>query len=116
MTKKNVAVKTKVTATAVRKVPSQMAVKAARNRTAKRPIFWEGLIQETAAELRTEYQELGENFKDDGFSEIDARKQAFSEIVPKRRKGVDGRNEKRSNSPEDHGNQKKVRGRRLFWY
>ena len=47
---------------------------------------WQELIHEAAAELRTEYQELVENFKRDGFSEIEAKKQAFSEILPKLRK------------------------------
>ena len=77
---------------------------------------WEELIHEAATELRTEYQRLVENFQGDGFSDVDAKKQAFSEIGTCLCKsfGVDSRNEKRSHSSEDYGNQKKVRQRRLF--
>ena len=46
---------------------------------------WEELIQEAAADLRTEYHELIESFKNDGLSETEAKKQAFSEVLPKLR-------------------------------
>ena len=37
-------------------------------------------------ELRTKHNELVQTFQIDGFSEIDAKKQAFSEILPDLRK------------------------------
>ena len=46
---------------------------------------WAELIHEAATEIRTEYQELVERFKNDGFGKIDAKKQAFLEILPKLR-------------------------------
>ena len=47
---------------------------------------WGVLIHEAAAELRTKRNELVESFENTGFSEIDAKKQAFSEILPELRK------------------------------
>ena len=47
---------------------------------------WGVLIQEAAAELRTKHNELVQSFENDGISEIDAKKQAFSAILPELRK------------------------------
>ena len=47
---------------------------------------WGVLIHEAAAELRTKHNELVQSFENNGFSEIDAKKQAFSEILPELRK------------------------------
>ena len=47
---------------------------------------WGVLIHEAAAELRTRHNELVQSFENNGFSEIDAKKQAFSEILPELRK------------------------------
>ena len=47
---------------------------------------WGELIDEAATELRTEYEAHVESLKNDGISEIDAKTQAFSEILPKLRK------------------------------
>ena len=41
---------------------------------------------EAAAELRTKYNEFVQSFENNGFSEIDEKKQAFSEILPELRK------------------------------
>ena len=41
---------------------------------------------EAAMELRTKHNEILQSFQDGGFSEIDAKKQAFSEILPDLRK------------------------------
>ena len=43
---------------------------------------WGVLIQEAAAELRTKYDELVQSFQNEGLSEIEAKKEAFSEILP----------------------------------
>ena len=43
---------------------------------------WGVLIHEAAMELCTKHNELVQSFQNDGFSEIDAKKQAFSEILP----------------------------------
>ena len=40
------------------------------------------LIHEAAAELRTKYDELVQSFQNEGLSEIEAKKEAFSEILP----------------------------------
>ena len=47
---------------------------------------WGVLIHEAAMELRTKHNELDRSFQNDGFSEFDAKKQAFSEILPDLRK------------------------------
>ena len=47
---------------------------------------WGVLIQEAAEELRTTHNELVQSFENDGFSEIDAKKQVFSAILPQLRK------------------------------
>ena len=47
---------------------------------------WGVLIHEAAAELRTKHNELVQSFENNGFSDIDAKKQAFSEILPELRK------------------------------
>ena len=47
---------------------------------------WGVLIHEAAMELRTKHNEIVQNFQNGGFSEIDAKKQAFSEILPDLRK------------------------------
>ena len=44
------------------------------------------LINEAAAELRTKHNELVQSFENNGSSEIDGKKQAFSEILPELRK------------------------------
>ena len=48
---------------------------------------WGVLIHEAAMELRTKHNELVQSFQNDGFSEIDAKKQAFSEIFTRPSKG-----------------------------
>ncbi len=47
---------------------------------------WGELIHEAAAELRAKHDVVVQNFQNDGFSEVDAKKQAFSEILPELRK------------------------------
>ena len=47
---------------------------------------WGVLTHEAAMELRTKYNEIVQSFQNGGFSEIDAKKQAFSEILPDLRK------------------------------
>ena len=44
------------------------------------------LIDEATAELHTKHSELVQSFKNEGFSEIDAKKQAFAAILPELRK------------------------------
>ena len=43
---------------------------------------WGVLIHEAASELRTKYYELVQSFQNEGLSEIEAKKKAFSEILP----------------------------------
>ena len=47
---------------------------------------WEVLIHEAAMELRTKHNELVQSLQNGGLSEIDAKNQAFSEILPDLRK------------------------------
>ena len=47
---------------------------------------WGVLIHEAAAELRTKHNELVQSFENKGFNEINAKKQAFSEILLELRK------------------------------
>ena len=47
---------------------------------------WRALIDEATAELHTKHSELVQSFENDGFSEIDAKKQAFAAILPELRK------------------------------
>ena len=47
---------------------------------------WRALIDEATAELHTKYHELVQSFENEGFSEIDAKKQAFAAILPELRK------------------------------
>ena len=47
---------------------------------------WGVLIHEAAMELRTKHNEIVQSLQNGGFSEIDAKKQAFSEILPDLRK------------------------------
>ena len=47
---------------------------------------WRALIDEATAELHTKHSELVQSFKNEGFSEIDAKKQAFVAILPELRK------------------------------
>ena len=47
---------------------------------------WRALIHEATAELHTKHSELVQSFKNEGFSEIDAKKQAFAAILPELRK------------------------------
>ena len=47
---------------------------------------WRALIDEATAELHTKHSELVQSFENDGFSEIDAKKQAFAAISPELRK------------------------------
>ena len=47
---------------------------------------WGALIHEAAMELRTKHNEIVQSFQNGGFSKIDAKKQAFSEILPDLRK------------------------------
>ncbi len=46
---------------------------------------WGELIHEAAAELRAKHDVVVQSFQNDRFSEIDAKKQAFSEILPELR-------------------------------
>ena len=50
---------------------------------------WGVLIHEAAMEIRTKHNELVQSFQNDGFREIDAKKQAFSEILPDLRKELE---------------------------
>ena len=43
---------------------------------------WRALIDEATAELHTKYSYLVQSFENEGFSEIDAKKQAFAAILP----------------------------------
>ena len=47
---------------------------------------WRAFIDEATAELHTKHSELVQSFENDGFSEIDAKKQAFAAILPELRK------------------------------
>ena len=47
---------------------------------------WGVLIHHAASELRTKYDELVQNFQNEGLSKIEAKKKAFSEILPVLRK------------------------------
>ena len=47
---------------------------------------WRALIDEATAELHTKHSELVQSFKNEGFSEIDAKEQAFAAILPELRK------------------------------
>ena len=47
---------------------------------------WRAIIDEATAELHTKHSELVQSFKNDGFSKIDAKKQAFAAILPELRK------------------------------
>ena len=47
---------------------------------------WRALIDEATAELHTKHSELVQSFENDGFSEIDTKKQAFAAILPELRK------------------------------
>ena len=47
---------------------------------------WRALIDEATAELHTKHSELVQSFKNEGFSKIDAKKQAFAAILPELRK------------------------------
>ena len=47
---------------------------------------WRALIDEATAELHTKHSELVQNFENEGFSKIDAKKQAFAAILPELRK------------------------------
>ena len=47
---------------------------------------WRALIDEATAELHTKHSELVQSFENDGFSEIDGKKQAFAAILPELRK------------------------------
>ena len=47
---------------------------------------WRAIIDEATAELHTKYSELVQSFENDGFSKIDAKKQAFAAILPELRK------------------------------
>ena len=47
---------------------------------------WRALIDEATAELHTKHSELVQSFENDGFSKIDAKKQAFAAILPELRK------------------------------
>ena len=49
---------------------------------------WGVLIHEAAMELRTKHNKLVQSFQNGGLSEIGAKKQAFSEILPDLRKKV----------------------------
>ena len=50
------------------------------NDSDKEPDPWRALIDEAAAELHTKHSELAQSFENEGFSKIDAKKQAFAEI------------------------------------
>ena len=47
---------------------------------------WRALIDEATAELHTKHSELVQSFENEGFSETDAKKQAFAAILPELRK------------------------------
>ena len=47
---------------------------------------WRALIDEATADLHTKHSELVQSFENDGFNEIDAKKQAFAAILPELRK------------------------------
>ena len=47
---------------------------------------WGVLIHEAASEVRTKYYEHVQSFQNEGLSEIEAKKKAFSEILPVLRK------------------------------
>ena len=47
---------------------------------------WRALIDEATAELHAKHHELVQSFENEGFSEIDAKKQAFAAILPELRK------------------------------
>ena len=47
---------------------------------------WRALIDEATAGLYTKHNELVQSFENEGFSEIDAKKQAFAAILPQLRK------------------------------
>ena len=47
---------------------------------------WRALIDEATAELHTKHIELVQSFENEGFSKIDAKKQAFAAILPELRK------------------------------
>ena len=47
---------------------------------------WRALIDEATAELHTKHSELVQSFEKEGFSKIDAKKQAFAVILPELRK------------------------------
>ena len=47
---------------------------------------WRAIIDEATAELHTKHSELVQSFENDGFSKIDAKKQAFAAILPELRK------------------------------
>ena len=47
---------------------------------------WRSLIDEATAELHTKHSELVQSFENEGFSKIDAKKQAFAAILPELRK------------------------------
>ena len=49
---------------------------------------WEELILDAASTLRSRYEELTESSQNDGMSELDAKKQAFSEILPELQKAL----------------------------
>ena len=48
--------------------------------------LWRALIDEAMAELHTKHSELVQSFENEGFSKIDAKKQAFAAILPELRK------------------------------
>ena len=47
---------------------------------------WRALIDEATAKLHTKHSELVQSFENEGFCEIDAKKQAFAAILPELRK------------------------------
>ena len=47
---------------------------------------WRAIIDEATGELHTKHSELVQSFENDGFSKIDAKKQAFAAILPELRK------------------------------
>ena len=47
---------------------------------------WTALIDEATAELHTKHSELVQSFENEGFGEIDAKKQVFAAILPELRK------------------------------
>ena len=47
---------------------------------------WRALIDEATAELHTKHSELVQSFENEGFSKIDAKKQAFAAILPELQK------------------------------